>query len=220
MTRFKDYSDGSYAPDADAHQEHAFAARLGQLLRQPEILEPGFDARVISQIRDVAAPGRTARNGTPGPQWGGVFRLDMTSGRVLALAASLAVAAFTGGVAFARGGLETARPHATVYADGTPAAATADTVYIVRFVLAHPGAARVSLVGSFNLWSEDANPLAFNANGGVWTASVRLPAGVHEYAYVVDGEHWTTDPLATSIADPLGIETSILRLHSNGHVGS
>lgn len=219
MTDFKDYSDGSVEPGSDAQHDHTFAARLGQSLRHPEKLEPGFDARVVSRIRNTDKPDVVSGAGDR-PRWGALSSLDMSSGRALALAASLMVAAFVGGVSFARSGLDTLAPGAGKLAVGAPASAVTDTVYVVRFVLADPVAERVALVGSFNLWSEEANPLAWNADGGVWTASVRLPPGVHEYAYVVDGDRWTADPLATSMADPLGIETSILRLHSNGHAGS
>lgn len=219
MTDFKDYSEGFLEPGSDAQHDHTFAARLGKSLRQPEKLEPGFDARVLSRIRSTAAPDEVSGAGDR-TRWGGISRLDMSSGRVLALAASLVVAAFVGGVSFARSGLDTVSPGAGELAVGAQASAVTDTVYVVRFVLADPAAERVALVGSFNLWSEEANPLVWNEDGGVWTASVRLPPGVHEYAYVVDGDRWTADPLATSMADPLGIETSMLRLHSNGHAGT
>jgi hypothetical protein len=219
MTEFKDYSEGFVEPGSDAQYDHTFAARLGESLRQPEKLEPGFEARVLSRIRNTAAPDELS-GASDRSRWGGFSRLDMSSGRALALAASLVVAAFVGGVSFGRSGLDAVPPGAGELGVGAQASAATDTVYVVRFVLADPVAERVALVGSFNLWSEDANPLVWNAEGGVWTASVRLPPGVHEYAYVVDGDRWTADPLATSMADPLGIETSILRLHANGYAGS
>jgi hypothetical protein len=220
MTTFDDRRDDSSPPDSEAQHDHLFARRLAEALRRPVKLDPGFDGRVVSRIRDAAeseSPSRRRRSGAP---WSRFPRLEMGSGRALALAASLMAAAFIGGVAFARGGVGSGRPDAGAYASGSAAATATDTVYVVRFILADPTARQVALVGSFNLWSEDANPLVFNADGGVWTTSVRLPPGVHEYAYVVDGEHWIADPLTTSMADPLGIETSILRLHANGHVGS
>jgi len=41
---------------------------------------------------------------------------------------------------------------------------------------------------------------------------VPLEAGVHDYAFVVDGEVWTPDPLATSVDDGFGGENSRLSL--------
>jgi hypothetical protein len=219
MTTFDDRRDDFPPPDSDAQHDHLFARRLAQALRRPEKLDPGFDGRVVSRIREAAESDSPSRRRSAAP-WSRFPRLEMGSGRALALAASLMAAAFIGGVAFARGGVDAGRTDAGAYATGSGAAPATDTVYVVRFILADPTARQVSLVGSFNLWSEDAHPLVFNADGGVWTTSVRLPPGVHEYAYVVDGEHWIADPLTTSMADPLGIETSILRLHANGHVGS
>lgn len=66
----------------------------------------------------------------------------------------------------------------------------------VRFVFMAPGAARVSLVGDFNGWDDSATPLHPTTADGVWTVSVPLDAGRHEYAFVVDGTEWQPDPAA------------------------
>jgi hypothetical protein len=40
---------------------------------------------------------------------------------------------------------------------------------------------------------------------------VRLPAGRHEYAFLVDGERWVADPNApSSIEDEFGVESSVV----------
>lgn len=67
---------------------------------------------------------------------------------------------------------------------------------VVRFVIAAPGASTVSLVGDFNAWNVRATPLEATENEGIWTVTVPLPAGRHEYAFVVDGELWLPDPNA------------------------
>lgn len=66
----------------------------------------------------------------------------------------------------------------------------------VRFVVSAPGASTVALVGDFNEWSVGATPLAATESEGVWTVTVPLPAGRHEYAFVVDGARWLPDPNA------------------------
>lgn len=66
----------------------------------------------------------------------------------------------------------------------------------VEFVLTAPGASHVSLVGDFNAWSATATPLRATERQGVWSVSVPLPAGRHEYAFIVDGEQWLPDPNA------------------------
>lgn len=51
--------------------------------------------------------------------------------------------------------------------------------------------ASISVAGTFNGWNTTANPLAETA-GGVWQASVSLPAGTSEFKFVADGS-WDAD---------------------------
>ena len=71
-----------------------------------------------------------------------------------------------------------------------------------QFILDAPDASRVTLVGAFNDWAPEATPLVAAGARGVWTVSVLLPPGRHEYAFVVDGVRWTPDPRAPQVADP------------------
>ena len=85
--------------------------------------------------------------------------------------------------------------------DPVPAIAAAPAVTegsAVRFVVAVPGAERVALVGDFNAWNLEATPLAATEEEGVWSVTIPLPAGRHEYSFVVDGERWLPDPNAPS----------------------
>jgi 1,4-alpha-glucan branching enzyme len=90
---------------------------------------------------------------------------------------------------------------------GAPAVAADST--LVRFVFYAPGAQQVTLAGSFNDWSLEAAPLA-RSDGGVWTITVPLPAGQHEYAFVVDGRRWLPDPAAPTVDDGLGHRNSVM----------
>src|SRR6266550_1915659 len=76
----------------------------------------------------------------------------------------------------------------------TPAPASLVTV---RFVLVAPDAKQVSLAGTFNRWDPQATPLVRVGATGVWTATLTLPAGQHQYAFVVDGARWVPDPSAS-----------------------
>ncbi len=49
----------------------------------------------------------------------------------------------------------------------------------------------VYLVGDFNDWDEEADPMV--RDGDLWKLTVPLEKGRYEYAFIVDGE-WTTDP--------------------------
>src|SRR5687768_11215598 len=71
---------------------------------------------------------------------------------------------------------------------------------VVRFELSAPTATKVTLVGSFNRWNPVATPLERDPATGRWMVSLRLPAGRHVYAFVVDGDV-TADPAAPRAAD-------------------
>ncbi len=62
----------------------------------------------------------------------------------------------------------------------------------VLFTHKDPYAGNVFLAGDFNAWSAGANPMVKN-DDGIWTATVSLPPGEHQYKFVVDGQ-WTADP--------------------------
>jgi AMP-activated protein kinase-like protein len=74
----------------------------------------------------------------------------------------------------------------------------------VRFVLVAPGAQHVSLAGTFNHWDPRATPLVRSPSGDTWTATLSLPRGQHQYAFVVDGTRWVPDPTAPAIDDGFG----------------
>ena len=82
---------------------------------------------------------------------------------------------------------------------------------IVTFELqAKPGSA-VAVAGTFNGWDPKANPMKDNPDSGHYVATVRLPAGRHEYKFVVDGA-WSTDPKCAETApDGFGAVNSVVR---------
>jgi 1,4-alpha-glucan branching enzyme len=53
-------------------------------------------------------------------------------------------------------------------------------------------AKQVSLVGEFNNWNPDADPMQKDENG-TWTKKIMLPPGDIEYKFWVDGQ-WIQDP--------------------------
>jgi 1,4-alpha-glucan branching enzyme len=82
---------------------------------------------------------------------------------------------------------------------------------IVHFVLVAPKATSVSVVGSFNDWDPTATPLHRTAAGGSWVVAVPLQAGRHQYAFIVDGVHWTADPVAApAVEDDFGVPNSVV----------
>ena len=73
-------------------------------------------------------------------------------------------------------------------------------------------ASRVQLAGSFTNW-EPRYELRQSAPG-VWTITVPLMQGVHDYAFVIDGNRWVPDPYAPQIGDGFGGTNSRLALLS------
>lgn len=72
---------------------------------------------------------------------------------------------------------------------------------VANFVGHFPGARSVEVVGSFNDWSRGMLHLNDDDHDGVWHGAAVLPAGPHEYMFVVDGERWVADPLAGRYVD-------------------
>jgi hypothetical protein len=82
-----------------------------------------------------------------------------------------------------------------------PAEVSAARVF-VQFRLDLPAAQRVELAGDFTGWQP--RYTLHETEPGVWSVTVPLPPGVHDYAFVVDGERWLPDPLAARVDDGFG----------------
>ena len=71
------------------------------------------------------------------------------------------------------------------------------------FRFTSPAAMSVLLVGDFTHWQQKGIPMQ-KGKDGVWTATVLLPPGKHNYRFVVDGE-WRDDPECTlRVPNPYG----------------
>jgi hypothetical protein len=179
--------------------------RLAAPLRAPVTLDEEFEGRVMEAVRGAGA--RSAATAW----WRRGYTLRVTPLSGLALAASLALFAVLGR-------LSAGTAHRDDSARVATGGATAhDTVYLVRFALVNPDARQVSLVGDFNGWTPGATPLAGQGVEGVWTTSVRVTPGRHEYAFIVDGERWVADPYATTVNDEFGTSSSVLHVGDARH---
>jgi Glycogen recognition site of AMP-activated protein kinase len=98
---------------------------------------------------------------------------------------------------------------------GRPSISAPNVVY-VRFVLYAPGARQVAVAGTFNQWDQQATPLVPAGTDGVWTATVALPVGQHQYAFVVDGRRWVADPAAPAVDDGFGRRNSVVAVTPQG----
>ena len=80
-------------------------------------------------------------------------------------------------------------PKAEVKIAKAPKAAAPKKV-AVEFVADCPLATTVSVAGSFNNWTVDADMLKKDKKTGLWTAKISLAAGDYEYKFVCDGKNW------------------------------
>jgi len=188
-----------------------FVTRITRPLREPERLDADFEARVMSAVRGDAERGRERHSDRRVDRHAGWWRrprtIRLTPLGTLAAAAGVAGIAALGAFGGTRMGRGAPAPSAA-----TAAAVPAETVHVVRFVLVDPTARGVSVVGDFNDWTKDAAPLR-EQRDGVWTVSMPVPPGRHEYAFIVHrerGDEWVADPYAATAHDEFGTETSIV----------
>jgi len=173
--------DGELDPGALSPEERALAGRLDSLSRALAARPvPGSVAsRVMAAIRrPVATPVQRLRRWLTSPQ---PITVSLRPVYSLVLAVLLAALLW-----------RTPAGRAPVLGAGEG---------VAEFVARFPEAHSVAVVGAFNDWRPEATPLSDDDHDGVWDARVILPAGQHEYMFVVDGERWVSDPLAGRYVD-------------------
>ena len=88
--------------------------------------------------------------------------------------------------------VETAKAPAKAAAQPATKKAAAKTTRVTFSVRAEVGS-KVFLAGSFNSWDPTAKEMVDKKGEGVFAATVSLPAGSHQYKFVIDGT-WCADP--------------------------
>lgn len=185
-------------------EENDWIERVAMRLRGAEALSVGFDRRVMDAVRTSVPPGasRLRRAG------GWVVRrrpVLLSPLQALALAAGIAGLAVLG----ARLAWKTSGDRPAFEARAARHGLGDSTM--VQFVLVAPTARSVALVGDFNDWNSQATPLRPASSNGVWTVSVPLAAGRHQYAFIVDGTRWMADPTAPAAVDEdFGVPSSVV----------
>jgi cyclomaltodextrinase len=93
-----------------------------------------------------------------------------------------------------------------------------EPTYPVAFRIALDAPAEVVyLAGSFNQWQPRLTPMTPDADKRVWTLTLNLPAGAHQYKFVVNGTDWRTDPTAPAIDDGNGNLNSVVWVEPDGY---
>jgi hypothetical protein len=191
-------------PELRAEGEEALRL-MGAADRAPVALSPALEERVMAVVRrHAASPGNRAWRWLNTPR-DVELRLRVRPWTVWAgaLAAAAALALLLGRSA--------PEPVPGAQARG----GTRDSV-LVRFVLYAPGAHRVAVAGTFNQWDRVAAPLVPAGTSGVWTTTLALPVGQHQYAFVVDGARWVADPGAPAVNDGFGRRNSVVAVTAQG----
>jgi hypothetical protein len=182
-----------------AHE--AAIERIALPLRDDERLPAGFEDRLLGHLQAEVTQAAQRRKERPRSWWVTPRQVSRAPIMSFAIAAGFAFMVAVSTLAVARG--------ASV---SRWLAGRADTVHVIRFVYLDPSATAIDVVGDFNGWGARKIPLTANADG-VWSASVALPAGAHEYAFVVNHDQWVSDPAAAlSSRDEFGTPTSRMRV--------
>ena len=161
-----------------------------QELQRPVLFDESFERRVMVRVRRLHAERRSRG-------WVAIAsRLTHRPGWAAALAASV-VAVVTLGLV--RGRADT----------GTQTGAV--RMEPIQFVLVAPNAHSVAVVGDFNNWGLGDSALVATNHEGVWSVTAPVPAGVHRYAFLVNGKQWVADPSAPRATDDdFGMPSSAL----------
>ncbi|MCD5417385.1 glycogen-binding domain-containing protein [Candidatus Bipolaricaulota bacterium] len=77
----------------------------------------------------------------------------------------------------------------------------------VVFALLAIGAQEIQIAGTFNSWEKI--PLIDADGDGIWTVSIELAPGRHEYAFIIDGRWFGQDPMADDFIRSFGYYNSV-----------
>ena len=162
-----------------------------QELQRPVRIDESFDRRVMVRVRRAHAERRPRGVAS----WlGAATRVTHHPGWAAAVAAGV-IAVATLGIMRGR----------------APKLAAPVSAEPVQFVLVAPDAHSVSVVGDFNDWGLNDSALPASNHDGVWSVTAPVPAGVHRYAFVINGKQWVPDPSAPrSSSDDFGMPSSAL----------
>jgi hypothetical protein len=175
---------------------HPYVEWIAREASRPVVTDQAARDRVMAAVRAEPVPAPLSR---PHRAWSRIIEPRVFS---LSPITSTLLAAGLVGIGVMAGVLTNNRD---VRTGGEPLARVApqlpvsDTV--VKFVVLAPQATTVSVVGDFNGWDASKTKIVRTANGGLWTATLPLPAGRHLYAYLVDGNTWVNDPGAPVAPD-------------------
>jgi hypothetical protein len=200
--RFLDGEELVSPPGAEREPAERFRRAMG--IYAGSLRAPGeaLDDAVMSRIRETRTQKVGVLKWLLAPQ---AFRVRPV---ILALAAALVLVVWD-------------RQSVPVPAPAYTAGPAAPGMVLVRFELLAPEANTVALAGSFNAWSAEAIALVPSSTPGMWTVTLPLALGSHEYLFLVDGQRWIADPSAhAQVDDGFGQTNSVIVVGPRGVVKS
>ncbi|MBI3047215.1 MAG: hypothetical protein HYY76_02785 [Acidobacteria bacterium] len=200
--RIDKYLDGALDHAALTPAEQAQADTVGRVIEHTRTFVaarpvPDFSDRVLRQIQT-----QRLRPAAPRPQdvlqrlLEHVWTPRQVSFRIRPAYAMVAAAALIVLVLSLPGSLRSRTDTAPLVAEAV------QPQLLVQFRLQAAEASDVRLAGSFTNWEPQYR--LHEAAPGVWTITVPLPPGVHDYLFVVDGQQWVPDPEAQHVSDGFG----------------
>jgi hypothetical protein len=187
-----------------------FIDQIAAELKRPVRLDPRFDERVMEALQAPEViplhPTRQARK-----PW--IVRPTWTL-RVSPIGAFAAAAALVGVVAFSAWQLspidQVQVASEQFGADLTPVSNTgAEALVLHQFTYYQKGLQSISLEGDFNDWKADSTSLT-EVSPGVWSVSLRLPPGVYEYQFILNGKQRVADPTMPQASSEFGSPNSVV----------
>ena len=211
--RIHSYLDGDLSLDALTPAERAGADRLrsvldaaaGHLRATPA---PDLTARVMASI--PAAPGRREERRESPVRAALAWLWSPRPVRVAFRPAYGVAFAALAALAVRQIGGDPAPLGPVRGAPAVAAAPQAGPPVYVQFRLEYRGATSVRVAGTFTGWKPTVE--LRETAPGEWTALVPLEPGVHDYAFVVDGDRWVADPHAPQVDDDFGGTNSRISL--------
>lgn len=194
------YLSGELPMDELPEEDRADEARLRELmgtLREDARAPEGFRDSVMRAVAgEPASPARRVLGWWMRPR---EVRIRPAAGALLAAAAAAVLLLWPG------------RPPTEV------ASPANDGQVVTRFVLVAPEASSVRLTGDFVSWNREGIALQDLRGTGVWTADVKLPPGIYQYTFVIDGTDFVPDPRAVSqVDDGFGQVNSVVIVPGEG----
>ncbi len=192
-----------------------FIEAIASELRRSVRLDPQFDDRVMAAIETPEVITLHPRVLRP---W--ILRPRTIS--VSPIGAFAAAAALVGIIALGVWRLEGGAPASAVAntsASGAPLVNVANRSgndesvrFVHQFLIVAPSAKKVALVGDFNDWNGAQTLMTRVNDQGMWSVSLPLSIGLHQFQYVVDDTLRLNDPTLPKTEEEFGSANSVISI--------